>query len=169
MNAIDLIILIPLLWAAYIGFKKGLVIEVATLLALAGGIYAGLHFSNYASELLSTKIEAKLLPIVSFAVTFLVVVILIFMLGRLLEKAVNLVALKLVNKVLGAIFGMLKAFVIVSVLLLIFDHINNQYQLLEQKTTAGSVLYRPTVETTQNLLPNLKQFETSSVVIQDKD
>ena len=100
MNTIDIIILIPLLWAAYSGFKKGLIIEIATLLALAGGIYAGVHFSNYASGYLVEKIDSKMLPLASFGATFLVVVILIFALGKLLEKVVNMVALKLVNKVL---------------------------------------------------------------------
>lgn len=166
MNTIDIIILIPMVWAAYSGFKKGFIIELTTLIALAGGVYAGMHFSNYASELLSDKMGSRFLPLASFGVTFLVVVILIFAIGKLLEKVVNMVALKLVNKVLGSVFSMLKAFLIISVLLMIFDNINQQFKFVSEETTSTSLLYKPTVETTQKLLPNLNQIDTKSVVME---
>lgn len=169
MNTIDIIIFIPLIWAAYSGFKKGFIIEVATLVALAAGIYAGVHFSNYAAEHLASHIESKLLPLASFGVTFLIVVILIFSVGKLLEKVVNMVALKLVNKALGAVFGMLKAFVIMSVLLLIFDNLNQQFQFVSDETTHESLLYEPTVNSTQQLLPTIKQIDLPEAVLDDKE
>ena len=164
MNTIDIIIFIPLIWAAYSGFKKGFIIEVATLIALAVGIYAGVHFSNYAAEYLGNHIESKLLPLASFGATFIVVVILIFSAGKLLEKVVNMVALKLVNKVLGAIFGMLKAFVIMSVLLLIFESLNQQFHLVSEKTTQDSMLYDQTVSLIQKILPSMKQYNVTRVI-----
>ena len=47
MNFIDVLILIPVIYAAWKGFKHGLIIEVFTLLALVVGIYAGIHFSDF--------------------------------------------------------------------------------------------------------------------------
>jgi membrane protein required for colicin V production len=44
LNLLDIIILIPLLLFAYNGYKKGLIIEIATLIALVLGIYASIHF-----------------------------------------------------------------------------------------------------------------------------
>lgn len=168
MNTIDIIILIPLIWAAYNGFKKGLIIEVATLVALAGGIYAGMHFSNYAADYLSNKIDSKFLNLASFGLTFLVVVIFIVALGKFLEKIVNMVALKLVNKVLGAVFGVIKTYIIISVLLLIFSNINQLFHFVSNTTTSESLLYTSTVETTEKLLPSLKQITPTEAVIGNK-
>jgi membrane protein required for colicin V production len=46
MNVIDIILIIPILWFGYQGFTKGMVISMATLLALGIGIWAGLQFSD---------------------------------------------------------------------------------------------------------------------------
>ncbi len=42
MNWLDIGIAVPLVWGAYVGFKKGLVIELASLAALILGIYAAI-------------------------------------------------------------------------------------------------------------------------------
>lgn len=44
MNFLDLIIILPLIYAAYKGFKHGFIIELFTLLAIIVGIYVGIHF-----------------------------------------------------------------------------------------------------------------------------
>ena len=46
MNFLDILILIPILYGAYKGFKHGFVIELFTLLAILVGIYVGIHFSE---------------------------------------------------------------------------------------------------------------------------
>ena len=42
MGVLDIIFIIPIVWLAYKGFSKGLIIELATLAALVLGIYASL-------------------------------------------------------------------------------------------------------------------------------
>src|SRR5690554_7021619 len=75
MNFVDIVIIVPLLYAAWVGFRKGLIVEVFTLLALLVGIYAGIHFSDWTSNLIKENIdiEGKYLPVVAFTVTFLAV------------------------------------------------------------------------------------------------
>ena len=45
MNYLDIIIAIPLVWGIVIGFKKGFVIEIASLIAILAGVYGSIHFS----------------------------------------------------------------------------------------------------------------------------
>ena len=50
---LDVILLSPLLWGAYTGFKKGLVAQILgliSLLMLLQVSYAWLYFNNYFSE-----------------------------------------------------------------------------------------------------------------------
>ena len=114
MNYVDIILVVPLLWGAYKGFKKGLVIELISLIALALGIWGAVHFSDFASNLLSDSIDQKYLSLTAFMVTFITIVVLVYFIGKLMEKVVDIVQLKFVNKLLGACFGLLKFGLIIS-------------------------------------------------------
>ena len=64
MNYLDVIFIVPLIWAGFRGFKKGLIIEVSALIAFGLGIWGGIHFSDFVAELLSDSIESKYVPLV---------------------------------------------------------------------------------------------------------
>lgn len=159
MNFIDLIIAIPVLWTAFKGLKKGLVFEVATLVALLLGIWGGIHFSDFMSGKLSSlwEIEPKYLPIVSFCVTFGLVVIAVLFTGKLIEKFFAAVALSTVNKVLGACFGALKAAFILSVLLVVVESVEEKANIIPPETKAGSVLYEPLAGLATTVVPALSE------------
>ena len=50
MNTLDIIFLIPLLWFAYKGFVNGLVVELASLIALLLGVYLSFRFSVFVGD-----------------------------------------------------------------------------------------------------------------------
>ena len=108
MNYIDIILIVPILWGGFVGFKKGLIIEVISLLALGFGIWGGIHLSDHIGALLKDNIDSEYLSIVAFALTFIIIVIAIYVIGKMLEKLINLVQLKLINKIAGVIFGVTK-------------------------------------------------------------
>ena len=88
MNVLDIIFLIPLIWLAYRGFQKGFIIELSSLVALILGIYIAINFSGLTAGWLTDNFEIseKYLTIISFIVTFVVVVFGVFMIGKILEK-----------------------------------------------------------------------------------
>ena len=98
MNFIDVFVLVLFVWFGYKGFTKGLVVELASIVALVVGVYGGLKFSYIVSNLLVEDVEGKYLPIVSFTITFAIIVLIVFLIGKLLEKIINLAALKIANK-----------------------------------------------------------------------
>ena len=161
MNYIDVILAIALIWFAYKGFTKGLIIEVTSLIALILGIYISYHFSGYASGLLTKyfNLEGKYLPLISFTVTFIVVVIAVYFVGKILEKVVNLVMLGFVNKLLGAVFGILKIALILSTLFLIINSI--QIDIIPKEARKKSILYKPVEGLAPSLLPKLKELKDS--------
>ena len=73
MNFLDIILIIPIAFGAWKGFKKGLIIELFTLLALLVGIYSAIHFSDYMVEVVESNFntQAKYTPIIAFALTFI--------------------------------------------------------------------------------------------------
>ena len=57
LNYLDIIIAIVLFLFGYKGFRKGLIIEVVTLLAFAVGIYGAMRFSDFTAEHLQEFVE----------------------------------------------------------------------------------------------------------------
>jgi len=146
MNIIDIVLLIVFAWFAYQGFKKGFVIELASLVALILGIYAAIYFSSYAEYFLvnSLNMDNDYIPVTSFVITFIVVVIVVYALGRILEKLINMVALGFLNKLAGGAFGILKAAVFISIFFLILNHYNINFISAEKKD--NSLIYSPVEE-----------------------
>lgn len=157
----DIILAIPLLWGAYKGFTKGLIIEIASIIGLVAGVYFAVHFSFFAEELLSDYFDnlGKMLPLVSFALTFIAVVMLVYLLAKLIEKVVDLVALKLINKLLGLLFGMIKAALIFSALLFITDTIDASFHFIPENQKSESKLYPLVQPIIPTLVPAIKEFD----------
>lgn len=168
MNIIDIVILIPFAWFAYQGFKKGLIIGVASLAALIIGIYAALYFSGIVAGFLTEELNIKTdyLPIISFIVTFIGVVILVHFLGKLLEKLINMVALGFLNKLTGAVFGVLKAAIFLSVLILIINHFDGK--LISEEKRESSFLYDPVSEIAPFLWKKFQDLEIDDERFQEQ-
>ena len=120
MNYLDIIIGILLLLGLFKGLKNGLLIEVASLIALVLGIYGAIHFSYYAVDFLTEKVDWSIqaINLAAFAVTFIIIVLVITLAGRILTKVASLAMLGIVNRILGAAFGLLKSAFILSVILM---------------------------------------------------
>ena len=145
MNILDIILLIPIAWFAYRGFTRGFIIELVSLIALVAGIFLAIHFSWFAAEFLADhfSMEGKTLSIVSFILTFLVVVIIVYAVGKLLDGLVNIIFLGFVNKIFGLAFGILKAAVFLSLALMILNTFDEDETLITRDVKENSLLYKP--------------------------
>ena len=113
---LDVVLLLVLLVGAWRGFTKGLILSVASMVGLVGGIWAASHFSHMVAAQLAPHVtwSVNSLHMASLALTFLLVVVAVHLLAKLLEKMLALVALGLVNKLAGALFGLLKFALVLS-------------------------------------------------------
>ena len=147
MNYIDIIILLFLLFGAFRGFSKGLIIEVATLAGLVLGVYLAINYSPYTEgilrDFLNVSVAPRYLSYLALAVTFIVVVVAVFIIGKLLTKLIDIISLGLLNKLLGTVLGIVKYFIIVCVLLLIVDALNEKFQFISEETRQKSLLFGP--------------------------
>ena len=162
MNSLDYILFIPLLYGLYRGFTKGLIIELASLLALTLGIYGALHFSSLTFEFLSHYVEIKTvyLQLVSYGLTFLIIVMLISLTGKILTMLIKLVALGFINRMMGAIFGGIKVLLILSVFISFFDRFNKQFGMINDEILSSSLMYNPIRIHVEQFYPNvLEEFE----------
>ncbi len=161
MNFIDILIIIPLVWGAYKGFTKGLIVEVSTLVALLLGIWGSIKFSGFTSDFLinTLNFSDKYLPIISFALTFIAIVIAVHFVAKLITKLVEAVSLSFINKIVGAGFGALKFGFILSIIIIIFDKFDSEIEVIPQEIKSESILYYPVSKISTIIFPALKNFK----------
>ena len=126
MNYLDIIIIVLLFLFGLGGWRKGLIIEVATLAGLGLGLYGAFHFSDYtATELVQwVEIDPKYLTVISFVVTFMVVALVVNLLGRLLAKAIKNLNLGFIDKIGGFLVGLAKGVLLCSLLAMLINVLN---------------------------------------------
>jgi membrane protein required for colicin V production len=159
MNYLDIILCIPLVWGLYKGFTKGLIIEAATMIAFGLGVWGGIHFSNYIAAKISSSFgwHSPYLPIVSFAITFLGIIIIVYFIAKLVQRLVEGMALGPINKIGGAVFGALKFAMVMSVVIFMMDALEESYPIMSFKTKEESLLYKPIGLIAPALIPALNK------------
>ncbi len=160
MNFLDIILAIPIVLLAVGGSKQGLIKEVVSLTALILGIYFAIYFSDLVAKYLLEYFDVnhRYVFIVAFILTFIGIVLVVLLIGRMLDKIASLVALGFVNKFLGLIFGFLKGIVIMSLLILLFNMIDSNGNILKEDTRNDSMLYSPISEVVPLILMNINNI-----------
>ena len=169
MNTFDIIIAAFLTFGFIRGLLKGLFVEVASLVALIAGIYGAIHFSYFVGNLLAEHVtwQERYITIISFAITFAIIVLVIGLLGKMLTKIADFASLGLLNKLFGGIFGALKVGLILSIILLVFTKLNNTIPFISKEQKANAVLYEPVKNLAPTLFPNFLKIveeETEKIV-----
>jgi len=166
MNYIDIIFTILLVWAAYKGYNKGLLIELAKLVALVLGVFGAIHFSEYLKPIIVEKfnISPQLSSIISFILIFIVVVIIVFILAKLVEKTVKALALGIFNSLGGALFSILQYGFIISVIILIFGFIHLDKFIFPEKSREKSYLFIPVSNFAPTVIPKIKAMKIEEQV-----
>ena len=145
MNFLDIVLGILLALGLYKGLKNGLFVELASLIAIVAGIYGAIHYSYIASDYLSKNISLSdnTLKITAFLVTFIAIIILVSLTGKLLTKIADFAMLGILNKIAGGVFGALKVAIIIGAALLFFEKATSSFNFINKDTQNESILYNP--------------------------
>ena len=157
MNYLDIALIIPIIYGLVQGFSRGIVKEVTSLVSLLIGIYIAINFSFYLdSYLVDFLKESKdLIPIISFGIVFAATLILIKVVGFLLEKITNALALGIVSKFLGAIFGSIKITILLSALMFF----EQKLELVPKEVTKNSILKVPIENFLTVIVPEISEHQ----------
>ena len=139
MSYLDIIVIIPALWFGYKGFTHGLIRELVSLTALIFGIYAAFAFTDLVARWICNPAIPKE---VYFAITFLAVLIVVFILGKLMEKVIKLVIPEFVNNLLGGLFGIAKVLVIFSAIFYFIHSVDSKDAILTKQAVEKSFTYK---------------------------
>jgi len=145
MNLIDVIIIAIFIWALIRGYLKGLVMQLAALIALLLGIYISIRFSTYLADYLALRFKAntRVTYFIAFGVLFALVVIIIHLSGRLIEKIMEISMLSFLNRLAGSVFSLIKSVLIIGVIISFLNIIDQHFPFLPKEKTESSLFYKP--------------------------
>lgn len=121
MNFLDILILVFLVFFLIRGYKKGIISEAFQI----GGLVAAFYFSSPVSAVISKiiianyEIDGKIVNLASGILAFIIILLIFVIIGKIVTKASGIVMLSIPNKFFGAIFGVIKGFFIVTLIILV--------------------------------------------------
>jgi len=155
---LDICLVIPLVWGCIRGVYKGLMLSIGSLVGLILGIYLANAYASDFSELLLEQfvLSKRVAYIFAFFIIFASVAFIAFLLSKLLDKFFKVVMLGWVNRLLGAVFEVLKYALIVSVCLNLLTFADNYLSFIPEERKQESVLYEPLLKMVPTVLPYVK-------------
>ena len=136
---LDIIFAVLIVFAVLKGYQRGLIIGLFSLIAVIIGLAAAMKLSVVIADYLgkAVNISDKWMPVVSFAVVFLLVILLIRLGAKLIEKTVEMAMMGWLDKIGGIILFAAIYITVFSVLVFYAE----QLKLLQQDTIDKSVAY----------------------------
>ena len=160
MNLLDAFVAIWLCLGLIKGFRNGFFVELASLISILLGIYLAIRFSFVTKSYLEKEVswDAKTIQVVAFAITFIIVIIVVSSLARAFTSIANFASLGFMNNFFGAFLGLLRTILVVSVLLNLFQKINFENCFLSKEMKEKSTLYPMVQEVSKNIYPAISEW-----------
>lgn len=153
---LDIVLLTPLIWGAYTGFKKGLIAQILGITSLLVGVWIGTQHQELIEFLIIDKVQEKYLSIACFIILFFGIIILGSIIIKISEKFINFIQLKLLNKIAGVVLGIVKILSFLIVIVFIVESWDVNSFIIKRDTKEASIAY-PIFKSIGNMvLPTLK-------------
>ena len=160
----DIIVLIVLLGAFIKGIRKGLAMQLAGFVAIIiGAIFAGKAADLIFPYILDVlNISANIAVMLSYALAFVIIVFGINLIGKMLHNIIEALHIGFINKILGAILGVITASIVNLTIML-----DPEEDIITTRIKTESLFYSSIQKTAPTIVPYLKE-EVWEKHIQDK-
>lgn len=137
---IDIIFVVIIIIAIFKGLSRGLIIALFSFAAVIIGVASAIKFSVYASVWLknSFKISPQWLPVLSFTLVMICVILLVRIVAKFLETIINFAMLEWLNKLGGAILFLILYIGVYSILLFYL----NKMGIINNDKITNSLIYK---------------------------
>ena len=158
MNILDIILLICFIPAVVQGFRKGFISQVIAIVSIILGTWLSFRFSSSVSAWIAQYIQGseQILKIVAFAIIFIAVIAALALIGKIIEGTFKLIMLGWLNRLLGMVFSLLKAGLIIGLIIMAFCSLNETFHFVSDEALDQSVLFPPLKDAAYKVFPYLK-------------
>lgn len=160
MNILDIILLLCLVPAVIQGLRKGFISQAVSIISIVLGGWIAYNFASAVAEWLKQWIDSAgpVLEIIAFILIFAIVICVLMLVGKLLEATVKIILLGWLNKVLGLIFALFKYILIIGLVIVFFDMLNSNLNIVSEKFLDNSILYTGIKRTAYSIFPYFKEL-----------
>lgn len=136
---LDLIFVVILVLAIFKGYQRGLIVGIFSFLAIIIGLAAAIKLSTVVAGYIgkTVKVSDGWLPAISFAVVFIIIVLLVRLGANAIQRTAEIAMLGWVNRLGGIIFYTALFITVFSVIVFYSEQIH----LIRQPTIDKSVSY----------------------------
>ena len=158
MEIIDWIIIGVIAVGTVLGFSKGALRQIATLVGLVAGLLLAraLYFTVGERMAVEFGTSATVSQIIAFFLIWILVPIALLWVASLLTRVLEVVHLGILNRLAGAVLGGVKYALIVSLAIQLVQFIDPKDQLLPKGTKEKSAMYYPMEEVGEVFVPTIK-------------
>lgn len=160
MQIIDIIIVVLVLAGIITGFRKGFIKQLATLTGLVVGLLAAKALYGVVGEKLTGTItdDPSLAHLAAFILIWLVVPIAFTLVASVITKALEIISLGWLNRILGAALGAVKWTLFISLLICVLNYIDADGKIISRQLREQSMLYKPVGELAGLIMPAVHDF-----------
>lgn len=160
MGTLDIILLICFIPALVRGIQKGLVEQLVSIISILLGTWLAFRLSLPVGEWLSgyLTMEPKSLQLIAFILVAIVAVLVLSLIGKLITHTLKLASLGWLNRLLGVIFALFKAALVIGLLIFIFESVNAKLGLIKPDTMGESPVYIALRDAAMKVFPYLQSL-----------
>jgi len=161
MGTLDIILLVCFIPALVQGIRKGFLQQITGIVSIFLGAFIAFKFSSTVSAWLLPlfeNINPKLLEVISFAIIVVIVVLVLLLLCNLLVKLLRDITLEWINRLLGLLFSVFKAALILGLVITVFEGINNVFTIVDKTVLDDSVMYTAIKAFSNAVFPFIKDL-----------
>jgi membrane protein required for colicin V production len=140
MNWLDIVIILLLIFAAWEGWRQGMITQILGLAALALGVWLGWRYGGAIGGWLGMKDAVA--RIVGFVVVLVVVIVAVVLIGRATRGLFRIVGLGVFDNFLGVLLSALKMALFVGLIMLLFEFVDPDGRVIREDIRQGSAMYR---------------------------
>lgn len=159
MNVLDIILAILLVVGAVNGFRKGIISQLCGLAGVLLGVWLGFKFGDRLGVWLGVEVG----EIASFVIIFIGAVLLAALAGRISAAILRATGLGILNRLGGMALSLVEYVLICSLLLGLFQKVNNATGWVEPKVVEESVLVEPVMKVSEFVFPYLVELKDAIV------
>jgi len=153
MNGIDIVTLAMLAWAVFNGWRRGMILQICTLIGIILGIWLAARYGGEVGRML--RIGDEFAAAGGFLVVLVGVMIAVALLSRLLRRIFSFAGLGTLDIVAGVAFSCIKMLLVLCALFSVFEVLNAGYSLVSERTVKESRFYGPVLGIADRIMPVL--------------
>lgn len=160
-TTLDIILLVCFVPALIQGLRKGFTGQLIGIATLIAGAYLAFRFSSSVSNSLAPsfpKVDLRVLKVLSFLLIFAVIAVLLWLLGKLLGKLIDITTLGWLNRIFGMLFSVFTTALILALVFSLVDGVNDKFAIISQDTLDGSRIYGMIKNFSAKVFPYLDTF-----------